>query len=108
MRLAALIAGRAPGFSWGGTIEVVTAGALFGAAGGLVWVVIARRLGRRATRAALGAVTFAGIGLVSDAAQGAAASIPMPRRLVALALFLVPCAIWGVATDVVARRWAAR
>lgn len=108
MRLAALIAARTPGFSWGGTLEVIAAGAMFGAAGGLAWVVIARRLGQRATPVALGPVTFAGIGLVSDAAQGAAASIPMPGRLVALALFLALCVSWGVATDVVARRWAGR
>lgn len=108
MRLAALIGGRAPVFSWGGSLEVVTAGALFGAAGGLLWVAIARRLGRAVTGPALGAATFAGIGLVSDAAQGAAASLPGPRRLTALALFLLLCVAWGVATDIVARRWAAR
>lgn len=108
MRLAALIGGRAPVFSWGGTVEVLAAGGLFGAAGGLVWVAVARRLPRRIAGPALGAVTFAGVGLVSDAAQGAAASLPGPRRLTALVLFLLLCVAWGVATDIVARRWAAR
>jgi hypothetical protein len=108
MRLAALIGGRAPVFSWGGSLEVVVAGALYGAAGGLLWVVAARRLGRAACGPALGTATFAGIGLVSDAAQGAAASLPGPRRVTALALFLLLCVAWGVATDLAARRWAAR
>lgn len=108
MRLAALIGDRAAGFTWGGSLEVVAAGALYGAAGGLLWVAVARRLGRAMTGPALGAATFAGIGLVSDAAQSAAASLPGPRRLTALALFLLLCVAWGVATDIAARRWAVR
>ena len=108
MRLAAFIGGRTPGFSWSGSVEVVAAGALYGAAGGLLWVALARRLAHATTGPVLGAVTFAGIGLVSDAAQSAAASLPGPRRLTTLALFLVLCVAWGAATDVVARRWAAR
>ena len=55
-----------------------------------------------------GPATFAGIGLVSDAARGAAASLPGPRRLTAVALFLLLCVAWGTATDIVARRWAVR
>lgn len=106
MRLAALIGGGAPGFSWGGSLEVVAAGALYGAAGGLVWVVLARRLRPPFTGLALGSVTFAGIGLVSSAAQGAAASMPRTPRLAVLALFLALCLTWGVVTDRVARRWA--
>jgi hypothetical protein len=108
MRLAALIGGRAPGFSWGGSLEVIAAGALCGAAGGLLWVAVARRLGRAMTGPVLGAATFTGIGLVSDAARGAAASLPGPRRLTALVLFLLLCVAWGAATDIVARRWAVR
>lgn len=108
MRLAALIGGRAPGFSWGGSLEVVAAGALYGAAGGLLWVAISRWLGRAMTGPALGAATFAGIGLASGAAQSAAASLPGPRRLTALALFLLLCVAWGAATDALARRWAPR
>ena len=105
MRLAAVIAGRTPGFSWGGSVEVIVAGALYGAAGGLLWVVLARRLGRAATSLVLGAATFAGIGLVSDTAQGAAASLPGLPRVAALALFLALCVVWGGTTDRVARRW---
>jgi hypothetical protein len=56
----------------------------------------------------LGAATFTEIGLLSDAAQGAAASLPGFRRFAALALFLVLCLGWGLATDLVARRWAER
>lgn len=106
MRLAALIGGRAPVFSWGGSLEVVVAGALYGAAGGLLWVVLARRLRRAATGPALGGVTFGGIGLVSNVAQGAAASLPVAPRAVVLALFLALCVACGVVTDRVARRWA--
>ena len=108
MRLAALIGGRAPVFSWGGSLEVLAAGALYGAAGGLVWCAIRQRLGRAARVLVLGAATFTGIGLVSDAAQSAAASLPGLRRVAALALFFVLCLGWGAATDAVARRWAER
>lgn len=43
MRLAGLLGGRAPVFSWGGSLEVLAAGARYGAAGGLLWVAVARR-----------------------------------------------------------------
>jgi hypothetical protein len=108
MRVAALIGDRAPGFSWGGSLEVIAAGALYGAAGGLVWCAIRQRLGRAASSLVLAAATFTGIGLVSDAAQSAAASLPGCRRFAALALFFVLCLGWGAATDAVARRWAER
>ena len=52
-------------------------------------------------------ITFGGIGLVSDAAQGAATSLAPAPRVMALALFLALCLAWGVATDLVARRWTA-
>jgi hypothetical protein len=84
----------------------VAAGALYGAAGGLLWNVLARRLPRGTTGPALGTVTFVGIGLVSDAAQGAAASLPLAPRLLSLGVFLALCLAWGVATDGVARRIA--
>ena len=107
MRLAALIGGRAPVFSWGGSLEVLAAGALYGAVGGLVWAALARRLSRRIAAAALGTVTFGGIGLASDAARGAATSLAPAPRVMALALFLALCLAWGIATDLVARRWTA-
>lgn len=106
MRLTALIAGRAPGFSWGGSLEILAAGGLFGAAGGIGWLVLTRFVPGRITGPALGALTFMAIGLLSDAARGAAGGIAPGPRAVALALFLCLCIGWGVATDTLARRGA--
>jgi len=107
MRLTALIAGRAPGFSWGGSLEVLAAGALFGGAGGLAWVALARFAPRRFTGVALGATTFTAIGLLSDAARGATGGVPPGPRTIALVLFLGLCVAWGFATDALGRRVAA-
>ncbi len=106
MRLTALIAGRAPGFSWGGSLEVLAAGALFGGAGGLAWLALARFGPRRFTGLALGTTAFAAIELLSDAARGAAGGLAPGPRAFALALFLALCIGWGLATDALARRGA--
>ena len=86
MRLLALATGRATGFSLGGSFEVVAAGALYGALGGALLLLVPARL--RGWRAPLhAAALFTVVALSSDAARGAASSVATPARLAALLAF---------------------
>jgi membrane associated rhomboid family serine protease len=87
MRIVALANGGAGGFSMAGSLEVVAAGALFGALGGLVLLVIDRARLQRRRALILAAALFLIIGLASDAARGAASRIPAPGRWLALGAF---------------------
>lgn len=86
MRIIALAAFGAGGFSVGGTIEVVLAGGLFGALAGLAFPLLPRRLGRWRPMGHAGTV-FLVIALCSGAARSAAGSIAMPGRMLALLPF---------------------
>lgn len=108
MRIMALLfSPEPPEFSWGGSLDVIGAGAMYGTLAGLLREPLARRLPRRAVGPALGVVTYLGIALVSRAAKDAAASVPAPPRLVGLVLFLVLCVGFGIAVDAVVRRLSA-
>jgi hypothetical protein len=86
MRAIALATGTPAGFSLGGSLEVVAAGALYGALSGALLPFVPARLGpwRSAGHAA---GLFILIALTSDAARGAAASIDLPARILALLPF---------------------
>jgi hypothetical protein len=87
MRIIALANGSAGGFSIAGSLEVVAAGALFGAVGGLLLVLLDRARLHRGRALVLAAALFLIIGLVSDAARGAASRIAAPGRWAALGAF---------------------
>jgi membrane associated rhomboid family serine protease len=87
MRIIALANGSPGGFSVAGSLEVVAAGALFGALGGLILLVIDRARLYRRRALILAAALFLIIGLASDAARGAASRIPAPGRWLALGAF---------------------
>lgn len=87
MRIIALANGGAGGFSIAGSLEVVAAGALFGAIGGLLLVLLDRARLHRGRALVLASALFLIIGVVSDAARGAASRIPAPGRWVALGAF---------------------
>lgn len=78
MRIIALANGSAGGFSIAGSLEVVAAGALFGALGGLVLLILDRARLHRRRAVILTVALFLIIGLASDAARGAASRIPAP------------------------------
>lgn len=102
MRLVAVvIVPEAVGFSWGGSLEVVAVGLLFGATAGLLWAPLARWVPPRLVGPALGVVTFGGIAVGSPSARGAASGVPLPG----LALFLVLCLLFGWTAHGFARRW---
>lgn len=86
MRLIAIATHGTGGFSWGGSLEVLAAGALFGTVGGLLLPFVPPPLGRwRAPAHAL--ALFVLIALTSDAARGAASGIAWPARVPALLAF---------------------
>ncbi len=87
MRIIALANGSAGGFSIAGSLEVVAAGALFGALGGLVLLILDRARLHRRRAVILTVALFLIIGLASDAARGAASRIPAPERWLALGAF---------------------
>lgn len=86
MRLIAYLAQHAPGFSVGGSLEVVATGGIFGTLGGFIYPFLAR-MPLRFRPAALAITLFAVIALTSTAARSAAASVPEPRRVPALLFF---------------------
>jgi hypothetical protein len=86
MRIIALAGGTSTGFSLGGSLEVVAAGALYGAVGGALFPYLPERLGPLRTVLHAGAL-FLLTALTSDAARGAAAAIRFPGRLLALLSF---------------------
>jgi hypothetical protein len=86
MRIVALVVHGSAGFSWGGTLEVLAAGALFGMLGGVLAPFVPGRLGSwRAAVHALG--VFAMIAATSDAARGAVSGVAWPARLLVLLAF---------------------
>lgn len=102
MRLVAVLFLPGPeGFSWGGSLEVVAAGLLFGGAAGVVWAPLTRWVPPPLVGPALGLVTFGGIAVGSPTARGAASGMPIPG----LALFLALCLAFGWTTHALARRW---
>jgi uncharacterized glyoxalase superfamily protein PhnB len=86
MHVIALVTRGSGGFSIGGSLEVLAAGALFGAVGGLLQPFMPARLGRLRALAHAGAL-FLLIALTSDAARGAASSIGTPARFPVLLAF---------------------
>jgi hypothetical protein len=86
MRGVAVMAGVPPGFSMGGSLEVVISGALYGAIAGLTLLAFPIRLG---VWRAIGhaAAVFLIIAVTSDAARSAASGIPFPARGWALLAF---------------------
>jgi hypothetical protein len=109
MRLIAILFAPGPaGFSWGGTLEVVGAGALFGTAAALLWPPLAHRLPSPAVGPTLGVATCAGVAVVSATARNAAGGAPLGARLVVIGLFLALCVAYGAAAHALASRWTAR
>jgi hypothetical protein len=86
MRIIAIALHGSGGFSLGGSLEVVAAGALFGTLGGLALPFVPGRLGRG--RPVVHAVLLLlVIAVVSDAARGAASGVPWPERIPVLLAF---------------------
>jgi hypothetical protein len=106
MRIIALASGSGGGFSLAGSLEVVAAGALFGALGGLVLLILDRAGLHRRRALNLTAALFFVIGLVSDAARGAASRIPTPGRWLALGAFGGLLLLYSMLLLWLARRWA--
>lgn len=87
MHAVALALRGTGGFTWGGTLEVVAAGALFGLAGGLLLLAVPhRRAGMRAPLHVV--VLFAFIALTSNAARSAVAGVTWPTKLPVLLAFI--------------------
>jgi hypothetical protein len=95
MRVIAHATNVAPGFSLSGTTTVVLMGAVSGAAGGLIYAVLARLLPGRAV---IRGVVF-GIILTLLTLRGASPSTPLT-----LSLFLPLTLIYGALLDYVHRR----
>jgi hypothetical protein len=87
MRIVAVATSGTGGFSLGGTLEVVLAGALFGGLAGLFLPLFPGDLGRWRPVLHAAAVCVV-IGMLSGAARSAAGTIPWPTR----ALVLIPFA----------------
>lgn len=86
MRVVALATGASSGFSVGGSLEVLAAGALYGTLAGLLLPCVPARLGRWRGVLHAGGL-FVLIALVSDAARGAATAIALPARTLAVLAF---------------------
>jgi hypothetical protein len=104
MRVIAVAAGSPGSFSLGGTVEVLVAAALYGAAGGLVLAAFSNRLGLIARALATASALFAFAFLVSGAARSAAAAVPDRVRL-ALVLFAALFVLYGLLASVLALRF---
>jgi hypothetical protein len=86
MRVVAVAIHGSGGFSVGGSLEVLAAGALFGTLGGLVLPFVPGRLGRwRAVTHTI--ALFILVALTSDAARGAASGMAWPARALVLLAF---------------------
>lgn len=109
MRLLALSDERPIGLTAGGTLEVVVYGALCGAAGGLVYLALAR-LGwsRPALGAATGLLTFAGTALTLPPHLAATAEPFLSRSWLLLLLFGACFIAYGLALAALAGRRAGR
>lgn len=103
MRVVAVAAGYGGAFSFGGTIEIVLAAAVYGAIGGVALVALSPWLGvwGRGITAGLGIFAL-GLG-VSQAARSAADTVPDQARR-ALVLFALLFLVYGVLTSLVAQR----
>ena len=95
MRVIAHAANTAPGFSLGGTMTVVLMGAVSGAAGGVIYAVLARFV---PTRVVLRALIF-GVILVLLTLRGLSPATPL-----SLSLFLPLTLAYGAAVDYWYRR----
>ena len=95
MRVIAHATNVAPGFSLGGTMTVVFMGAVSGAAGGVIYAVLARFL---PDRAAVRAVLF-GVVLTLLTLRGTSPSTPLT-----LSLFLPLAWVYGALLDHLHRR----
>lgn len=87
MRIIAVALGDAGAFSLGGSLDVVAAGILFGALGGLLLIILDRTRVRRGRALLIAGALFLVIGLTSDAARGASSRIGPPARWLALGAF---------------------
>jgi hypothetical protein len=109
MRIIALAAGQAPGFSVGGTFDVVLLGGLWGAPGGPIVLLLERLVTRRRTLhgVVLGVIGFAAALLtVGRQLEGSVTQPPVWPIAVGLCgvLFLA----YGVAVAVVLGWWSER
>jgi len=86
MRVVAIAIHGSGGFSLGGSLEVLAAGALFGTLGGLLLPFVPGQLGRWGALAHT-VVVFVLIALTSDAARGAASGVAWPARVPVLLAF---------------------
>ena len=106
MRAVALAGGLSPAFSVGGTLEVLLIGALYGAAGGLFYELLARlRPDWHWPRAViLGVALFGFAAATSAAGRGAVAGVPQVRALV-FALFGALFLAYGSVVHALMGRW---
>lgn len=105
MRLIALGAGLEPGFSWGGTGEVVATGLLIGVPAAVVFVALRRFIpGPGVWRgAAFGALLFLALVVVPPAAARSA-SESVGRLLLTVGLFAPLLVLYGIVVELVRRR----
>ncbi len=80
MHVIAVVTRGSPGFTLGGSFEVLVVGAMFGVLGGLLLPFLPVRQGRWRALAHAGAM-FVLIALTSAAARGAASSVATPARV---------------------------
>ncbi len=105
MRLIALGAGLDPGFSWGGSVEVVATGLMIGVPAGLVFIALRRLIpGPSIWRgAAFGVLLFLALVIVPPpAARSASESVG--RLLLTVGLFGPLFVLYGIVAELVARR----
>jgi hypothetical protein len=107
MRVIAVTTGASPGFSVGGSLEVVAAGALYGTAGGALLPYVPVRFGPWRAVFHAGAL-FVVTALTSDAARGAASAIGFPGRILALLAFGALLLAYSVVLVQLVRRQVAR
>lgn len=106
MAIVVLLAGGQPGFSLGGSFEVLVVGTGYGAGGGLLLLLLLRTGGtrRRSAAALLGVLLFAVAWLTSSVGRGAAAGRLPLIVLLALPTFM----LWGLLATSLHERWQSR
>jgi hypothetical protein len=105
MRFVAVEAGIAPGFSLGGSLDVVAFGAILGAPAALVfWACRVRWRLPWGAGAAAGLLLFAAVVVIRPPAASSALASTPDTTLVTTLLFAVAFASYGVLLDVLWRR----
>lgn len=109
MAALVLAAGGRPGFSFGGSIEVVMVGTAYGAVGGLLLLPLRQAVGgnRRLAGPLLGLVLF-GLGWLTSRVGRAAAAGPGGRLAIVIGLAALAFVAYGLTTNALLARWLRR